>query len=248
MTNERPSFPAEVQAAIGEYVYRLIDPRNGETFYVGKGKGDRVFNHVLGAPALDNYQTQLSEKLTRIREIQKAGFEVQHVIHRHGLDSATAFEVEAALMDAYPGLSNIAGGHGNYDRGAAHSKEIIERYSAEQAEIDVPAIEVIVSRSETEKGLYDATRYAWKLSAERANNANYAFAVTNGLIREVYKILEWKPATVENFPNLFDGSLSEGRFGFEGVEADDDVRKRYVRKKVPPRARGAANPIRYHNI
>ena len=28
------------------YVYRLIDPRTYQTFYVGKGKGDRVFQHV----------------------------------------------------------------------------------------------------------------------------------------------------------------------------------------------------------
>ena len=33
------SFPPEVVQALGHYVYRLIDPRNGETFYVGKGQG-----------------------------------------------------------------------------------------------------------------------------------------------------------------------------------------------------------------
>ncbi|WP_250481199.1 hypothetical protein [Caballeronia sp. GAOx1] len=27
-------------------MYRLIDPRNGETFYVGKGKENRVFQHI----------------------------------------------------------------------------------------------------------------------------------------------------------------------------------------------------------
>ena len=35
-------FPQEVIEALGHYVYRLIDPRNGETFYVGKGQGDRM--------------------------------------------------------------------------------------------------------------------------------------------------------------------------------------------------------------
>jgi hypothetical protein len=30
------------------YVYRLIDPRNGETFYVGVGRGKRVLDHVRG--------------------------------------------------------------------------------------------------------------------------------------------------------------------------------------------------------
>lgn len=34
------SFPPEVTAKLKAYVYRLIDPRNGETFYVGKGVGD----------------------------------------------------------------------------------------------------------------------------------------------------------------------------------------------------------------
>ena len=32
------SFPDGVADLIKWYVYRLIDPRNGETFYVGKGK------------------------------------------------------------------------------------------------------------------------------------------------------------------------------------------------------------------
>ena len=31
-------FSEAVCHELGNYVYRLIDPRNGETFYVGKGK------------------------------------------------------------------------------------------------------------------------------------------------------------------------------------------------------------------
>ncbi len=42
-------FPKGVAEKIGNYVYRLIDPRNGETFYVGKGKDNRVFDHIKGA-------------------------------------------------------------------------------------------------------------------------------------------------------------------------------------------------------
>ena len=42
------SFPEEVSEKLKWYVYRLIDPRNGETFYVGKGRGNRVFEHGRG--------------------------------------------------------------------------------------------------------------------------------------------------------------------------------------------------------
>ena len=39
-------FPPDVSRRLRKYVYRLIDPRNGETFYVGKGEGNRVFAHI----------------------------------------------------------------------------------------------------------------------------------------------------------------------------------------------------------
>ncbi len=35
-------FSPEVAKELKYYVYRLIDPRNGQTFYVGKGKNNRV--------------------------------------------------------------------------------------------------------------------------------------------------------------------------------------------------------------
>ncbi len=55
------------------YVHRLIDPRNGETFYVGKGQGNRVFAHIH--EQVD--EGDPSNKLKRIRDIHLAGFEVR---------------------------------------------------------------------------------------------------------------------------------------------------------------------------
>jgi len=128
MINE---FSSEVIDEIEYYVYRLIDPRNGNTFYVGKGKGNRVFAHMNGALAFEGNEDEASEKIGLIREIHQSGLKVVHVIHRHGLDSDTAFEVEAALIDAYPGLSNEAGGHGSRERGSMNALQIQSIYKAE---------------------------------------------------------------------------------------------------------------------
>ena len=42
-------FDQKTISALGYYVYMLIDPRNDQPFYVGKGQGNRVFQHVIDA-------------------------------------------------------------------------------------------------------------------------------------------------------------------------------------------------------
>jgi hypothetical protein len=81
-SSEVTSFRPEVAVKLKTYVYRLIDPRNGETFCVGKGQGNRVFAHIH--EQLDGDDP--SNKLRHIRDIHLAGFEVAHVIHRHGME------------------------------------------------------------------------------------------------------------------------------------------------------------------
>ena len=222
------------------YVYRLIDPRNGEAFYVGKGKGNRVFSHIHEKVEGD----ELDNKLKRIREIRRAGFEVAHVIHRHGLDDRTAFEVEAALIDAFPGLTNEVGGSGSNDYGAMHAKEIITRYSAEPAVFQHKALMINVNRSASERSLYEATRYAWKISVSKAKEADVILATERGLIVGAFMATDWLEATADNFPGRED---RPGRLGFVGREAPAEIRQLYVGKRVPDkfRPRGAANPIRY---
>ena len=79
-------------------------------------------------------------KLKRIREIRALGMDVQHVIHRHGMSEAVAREVEAALIDAYPGLVNRVAGSGSRDRGTRHVDEIVLEYNAEEFVVEEPLI------------------------------------------------------------------------------------------------------------
>lgn len=237
------AFPPDVSRKLKTYVYRLIDPRNGETFYVGKGRGNRVFAHIREEGGLAG--DDLDNKLRRIREIRLAGFGVAHVIHRHGMDDATAFEVEAALIDAYPGLTNAAGGYGANDFGAMHAREIIRRYSAEPAVFQHKALLISVNRSAAETSLYEATRYAWKISRRKALQAEVILSTLQGLVVGAFVADDWLEATTENFPGRTDAA--PGRLGFVGREAPQPLRDLYVGKRVPDeyRKRGAANPIRY---
>jgi len=54
----------------------------------------------------------------------------------------------------------------------------------------------------------------------------------------------WLEAKTSNFPGR---ESAPGRFGFEGEEAPDDIKKLYVGKRLPDEYRkpGAANPIKY---
>lgn len=236
------SFPADVARELKTYVYRLIDPRNGETFYIGKGQGNRVFSHVHEEQNLEG--DDLDNKIELIRKIRLAGFEVSHVIHRHGMDEKTAFEVEAALIDAYPGLTNIAGGTGSTDYGAMHAKEIIRRYAAEPAVFQHKALLISVNRSAAETSLYEATRYAWTISPSNAKQAEVILPTFHGLIVGAFVADDWLDATSANFPGRED---VPGRFGFVGREAPDEIRRLYVGKSVPDEYRkpGAANPVKY---
>src|SRR6266542_1077169 len=218
------AFPVDVVRKLKTYVYRLIDPRNGETFYVGKGQGNRVFSHVRAEQNLEG--DDLDNKIKRIREIRLGGFEVAHVIHRHGMDERTAFEVEAALIDAYPGLTNVAGGTGDY--GAMHAKEIIRRYSAEPAVFRHKALLISVNRSAAERSLYDATRYAWKISKAKAKQAEVILATMQGLIVGAFIAHDWLEATVANFPGRAEFDGVPGRLGFVGKEAPDEIKRLYV--------------------
>lgn len=233
-------FPPEVIKKLQYYVYRLIDPRNGETFYIGKGRGNRVFTHVRGYIEEDF----LSEKMARIRNIKLSGFEVAHIIHRHGMSEETAFEVEAALIDAYPGITNIMDGHRNNEFGAMHSREIINRYSAEIAKFEHKALLISVNRSALESSLYEATRYAWRLKKEKASQAEVILPTLQGIIVGAFVASHWLEATTANFPNR---EPVEGRYGFEGIEASDVLRNLYVGKRIPDkyRKKGSANPIKY---
>jgi hypothetical protein len=246
-------FDADVIDLIGNYVYRLIDPRNGETFYVGRGVGNRVFSHAQGVTLIDtedddeDWKDEVNLKIKRIRDIKACNLAVLHIIHRHGMDKDTAKTVEAALIDAYPGLTNIMGGEGSNDYGPMSASQLQDKYKA--VEFDPPRTNnyllININGSVSEVEIYDAVRYAWKLNIKRAKKADYIIAESRGIVRGIFTADDWFNANEEvfkGFPGHGLDSMNK-RSGFVGKPADD--MRQYLNTRTPPREKGASFPVRY---
>jgi len=241
-------FPPGVAEQLKWYVYRLIDPRNGETFYVGKGKGNRIFEHAKGALSEDKEEDPDDLKVQRIIEIQATGLEVAHVIHRHNIESEdVAYQIEATLMDAFPGLLNKAGGRHSGDYGCMHVNEIIRQYAAEPFQAREPLILITITWSFEEEGksIYDAVRCCWRIDVNRAKKYRLVLGHRRGLVIGAFRPKKWLPGTKAHFPRS-DKDRPE-RWGFVGESAEKEIEELYVNKRVPDkyRVKGAANPIRF---
>ena len=84
-------FKQSVKDALNYYVYALVNPINHMIFYIGKGKGNRVFQHA--EDALDEDSQSL--KLDTIRKIIAQGYKVEYYILRHNLIEDVAFQLES---------------------------------------------------------------------------------------------------------------------------------------------------------
>lgn len=241
-------FPAEVHEQLKYYVYRLIDPRSGQTFYVGKGKGDRVFAHAKNL-VKSNGDDDLDEKSKTIQDIINSGLEVLHVIHRHGIeDEQTAFEVEAALIEAYPGLKNKADGHDNTERGCAHADELIKKYKMEPIKPKHSLVAISIGRSlEENKSIYDAVRMFWRINVKRTEKVDYILAHRSGIVLDVFVADQWLPYDHPEFSEYISKSERHNppRYGFIGREAPEEIRRMYKDTRLPAVKKGAASPIRY---
>lgn len=220
------------------YVYRLIDPRTGHTFYVGKGTGDRVFQHAKAAIKFQNGEDKTSEKIAQINAIVNDGLNVIHIIHRSGMTQEEALEVEAALIDVYSGLTNIQSGIDS-ERGMMAAETW--RKLQELDDYDEPDVNYILIKvrstvlAENNNNLYDTTRKAWRAELKNAQQYKYVFSVVDGIVKKVYTVHDWYNS---NIPN---------RIEFNGEECTEDWVNGIIGKKIPNqyRKKGAANPFMY---
>jgi hypothetical protein len=239
------------------YVYRLVDPRSNRTFYVGKGQDNRVFQHIREEIEA-NDEDLMSLKLETIKDIKNNGANVEFIIHRHGMDEVTAFNVEAALIDAYDDLANMQSGHYAHQFGMKTAQEIEELYSYEEALIRHKVVIIDISRtfgrksaSRSRDDVYDAVRFQWRASLERIKRCEYVLAQRGGVVVGIFEPSVWLQATPENFPEFIGRvkGFRSNRIGFKGIPVSDmSINEAYLRKRIPQNLTGAQNPVRYVGI
>lgn len=192
-------FSEKSLLSLGDYyVYGLIDPRTNQIFYIGKGSGNRVFEHEresLNSPDSDKL------KLKTISEIQALGLKVKKIIINNKLTETEAYAAETALINVFnyvsdAGLTNIASGHHFTE---ALSVEDFEKiYGAQELcendikhKILVIKINKLYRRNMSANELYESVRGVWRASMNNARSAEYVFGVYNSLIIAVYKPTQW---------------------------------------------------------
>lgn len=235
------------------YVYMLIDPRNNKPFYIGKGTGNRVFNHL--ACALDD-QDITNIKYEIIREIISENKQVAHVIVRHGLSEKEALLIESTLIDTYSycgyGLTNMVNGHHAADRGLMTTDEIIRLHNAEPLDsIDADCIIIKINkryqRGLGEKEVYKATKEAWTIRKDKLSKIKYVLSEFRGLIIQVYEVKEWYPQERGYLPTSKKYGKKRIGYGFNGVIANDDIKQKYINRSIThKKKKGQAFPITYH--
>ena len=240
-------FDNLTSSKLAYYVYALVNPLNGQVFYIGKGNGNRVFDHVNGV--LNSSESTLSLKQNEISEIIQNGCEIGHYIIRHGLTENEAFLVESVLIDynntMIQKLTNEVSGHYSAIWGIKTAEELIRQYNAPDLEqLTDPVIIININRKYKDTKsksitVYNATKQAWVIDEKRLKSIKYALAEFQGIIIGVFEVKKWYEIRSEE-------DKRKQRWGFDGIEAAEEIKNKYLNKSIAKyKKKGAANPIRF---
>ena len=101
------------------------------------------------------------------------------------------------------------------------------------------------------ENLYQCTRKYWPIDIVKANNSEYVAGVYKGIVKTLFKKTDiWKP--VRSFKDfLDDDEIKENptllnRYAFTGIEAEQNVARKYIDKKMPNSLRFYGNIVTYN--
>lgn len=239
--------------ALAYYVYALVDPRDNLIFYIGKGKGNRVFQHAKDA-LNENDQ---SLKLDIIRSILREGKQVNLFILRHNLTEETALIVESTLIDLLTfnkfnktnQLANIVAGYHQWDEGIKDVDEINAIYDCPKISINHNETLLLVSLNKSfdqakangvyrRNDIYESTRKYWWISKNMPQEIKYVLGVYKGVVRSVIEVKSWKWTMIAEDGTIF----KRNRCIFEGKLIEDSP---YINKDVSDYPFGSGGVVKY---
>ena len=232
------------------YVYALIDPRNNEVFYIGKGNNDRVFQHEW-----EKDTNTESAKHHRINAIKKSGKSVKKVILLYGLTEESAFSAESALINlvnftSTHKLTNVMSGH--------HAKRVLTVEEFELfhgAEILtekdihhnllVIKINALYEYGMSDDEIKDCARGHWVINTKNASKMDYLVAVYHGIVVGVYENMQWYPSDkqTEFYPYLSEKTLAMTKRKY--CTCTSVPKSKYLGKNISALVKTAQNPISY---
>lgn len=192
-------FSSNTINEIGYYVYGLRRPGERGYFYIGKGKGNRVFSHV-------NQKLRMGiadPKFEVISSLENFGGPDIDII-RHSLTEAEALLLESALIDCLGvnQLTNKIKGIDSEQYGLMSPFEVENQYKGIPFRGNLSAVCFKINKkwkkNMPENALYEAVRGSWRLNITRAAKAAYGMGIRDGVIRAVYKIDGWEVVSNRN--------------------------------------------------
>ena len=230
-------FSPQTIKRLKNYVYVYSDPDTGEYFYVGRGKGNRAFDHLK--------EVAKNPKTKKIKELRKRGKDPKIEILAYGLTEQIAKNVEGAVIEVLEidNLTNRVRNHEAGEFGKLGVDEIESKYGSKVLKRSDITDNVIVFRltdtyyeNMSAIELYDATRQFWNVVLDSVEDLEYALAVHDNVVLEVYKIEKWYPAftTLTTRPGceLLQPDKNPTQYEFIGRVAEDKIRNKYLGKST----------------
>ncbi len=230
-------FSPQTIKKLKNYVYVYSDPDTGEQFYVGRGKGNRAFDHLK--------EVARNPKTKKIKEIRKRGKDPKIEILAYGLNEQTAKNVEGAVIEVLEidNLTNKVRNHEAGEFGKIDVDTIEKKYGSKILKRSDITDNVIIFRltdtyheNMTPIELYDATRQFWNVTLKSVEGLDYALSVHDNIVLEVYKIVDWYPesTTFTTRPGceLLQPEKNPTKFEFIGRIAEERIRNKYLKKSI----------------
>jgi hypothetical protein len=198
------------------YIYVLFRPWNGEPFYVGKGKGNRLNHHAMFAKASSHYNKHVEHIYHKAKRL---GLTVPAIIIRNDLDETQAFEIEMVLIRALGRLKDD-GPLANLTDGG----EGVSGYVFEQETIDR------IVKTKKDRGIR-----AWNLGLPWSDDVKTKFREAKIGVKQSDEHIEARTAPLRGRkrPPEFGAAITAGKTGKLASEETKAILKAANRSRQP---------------